>query len=312
TIPDSGDLGPPLVVDLNSDRVADRIYVGDTEGNLWRIDLPGSNTSLWKPPTGLMSGSTPLPLFVAVDANGVRQPITAPLASAFNEKGLHTVFFGTGTFYQVDDNVVPDDPNIDTFYGVIDQGVPVSRSGLLEQVILAEATAGGMQVRGLSANEMDPADDGWFLDLVWHQSLGGPGAAGERIVSRATVRGDRVIFATLIPNPDPCAFGGKSWVMELNTFTGGRLDYAVFDLNNDGLFDENDWITINDENGDPITIPPSAINPDINIVKTPAIIAGVGENQDEVKIMSGSSGELIRVSERGSVDIGRQSWRQLR
>lgn len=312
TIPDSGDLGPPLVVDLNSDRVSDRIYVGDTEGNLWRFDLPGSNTSQWKPPAGLLSGSTPLPLFVAVDANGVRQPITAPLASAFNEKGLHTVFFGTGTFYQVDDNVIPDDPNVDTFYGIIDQGVPVVRGGLLEQTILAEVTAGGMQVRGVSANEMDPDDDGWFLDLVWHASLGGPGPAGERVVSRATVRGDRVIFATLIPNPDPCAFGGESWVMELNTFTGGRLDYAVFDLDGDALFDEDDWITITDENGNEIKIPPSAINPDINIVKTPAIISGVGENQDEVKIMSGSSGELIRISERGSVDIGRQSWRQLR
>ncbi len=50
TVPKSGDLGPPLVVDLNSDRVADRIYVGDTDGNLWRFDLPGSNTSNWKAP----------------------------------------------------------------------------------------------------------------------------------------------------------------------------------------------------------------------------------------------------------------------
>lgn len=94
----------------------------------------------------------------------------------------------------------------------------------------------------------------------------------------------------MIPNPDPCAFGGDSWVMELNTFNGGRLSYAVFDTNGDGLFDESDWITITDENGDEVKIPPSAIAPDINIVKTPAIIAGFGPNQDEVKVMSGSSG----------------------
>ena len=46
TVPRSGDLGPPLVVDLNSDRVADRIYVGDTDGNLWRFDLPDGNEKL--------------------------------------------------------------------------------------------------------------------------------------------------------------------------------------------------------------------------------------------------------------------------
>ena len=63
-----------------------------------------------------------MPLFVALDGNGVRQAITAPLASAFNEDGLHTIFFGTGSFYRVNDNVVPNNPDVDTFYAVIDRG----------------------------------------------------------------------------------------------------------------------------------------------------------------------------------------------
>jgi type IV pilus assembly protein PilY1 len=301
------------VVDLNSDRVADRIYVGDTDGNLWRFDMPGSNQNNWGPPIGLKQGSDPKPLFVARDALGERQAITAPLSSAFNEDGLHTIFFGTGSFYRVDDNVVPAVPDVDTFYGIIDRGEEISGRGeLLEQSILIETALNGTRVRGVSAYEMETGDAGWYLDLVWDGSFGGPGPAGERVVSRAAVRGDRVIFATLIPNPDPCAFGGDSWVMELNTFTGGRLDYAVFDLNADDAFDEDDWITFTDQDGNVISIPPSAIAPDINIVKTPAIIAGFGENQDEVKVMSGSSGELIRITERGAVGIGRQSWRQLR
>jgi type IV pilus assembly protein PilY1 len=312
-LPDSGELGPPLVVDLNSDRVADRIYVGDTEGNLWRVDLDGSNVNNWKPPQGLLSGSTPLPLFVARDSNGKRQAITAPLASAFNDKGLHTIFFGTGSFYRVDDNVVLDDPDVDTFYGIVDGGAPIaSRNDLLEQEILTEVSVSGIRVRGVTANEILSGHKGWYLDLEWPAGYGGPGPAGERVVSRASVRGDRVIFATLIPNPDPCAFGGDSWIMELNTFDGGRLDYAVFDLNNDAVFDDDDWITITDADGTEIRIPPSAIAPDINIVKTPAIISGVGENNDEVKILSGSSGQLIRITERGGVGVGRQSWRQLR
>ena len=311
TLQDSGELGSPLVVDLNSDRVADRIYVGDTDGNLWRLDLAGSSTSDWHAPAGLLSGGTTLPLFVARDDNGLPQAITAPLSSAFNDKGLHTIFFGTGSFYRVDDNVVPDDPPVDTFYGIIDRGEPIAlRSDLLEQEILAEVTVSGTRVRGVTANDI-AGHKGWYLDLEWPAAYGGPGPAGERVVSRAAVRGDRVIFATLIPNPDPCSFGGDSWVMELNTFDGGRLDYSVFDLNNDAEFDGDDWITITVD-GEDIRIPPSAIAPDINIIKTPAIISGFGENQDEVKVMSGSSGQLIRITEKGGVGIGRQSWRQLR
>jgi type IV pilus assembly protein PilY1 len=311
TLQGSGELGSPLVVDLNSDRVADRIYVGDTDGNLWRLDLAGGSTADWHAPAGLLSGGTTLPLFVARDDDGNPQAITAPLSSAFNDKGLHTIFFGTGSFYRVDDNVVPDNPPVDTFYGIIDRGQPITlRSELLEQEILAEVTVSGTRVRGVTANEI-VGHAGWYLDLEWPAAYGGPGPAGERVVSRAAVRGDRVIFATLIPNPDPCAFGGDSWVMELSTFDGGRLDYSVFDLNNDAEFDGDDWITIT-VNGEDIRIPPSAIAPDINIIKTPAIISGFGENQDEVKVMSGSSGQLIRITEKGGVGIGRQSWRQLR
>jgi type IV pilus assembly protein PilY1 len=313
TLPGSGYLGAPLVVDLNSDRVADRIYVGDTEGNLWRVDVNNSSTSQWKPPSGLRSGSTPLPLFVARDSSGNRQAITAPLSSAFNDKGLHSLFFGTGSFYRADDMLVQNPADVQSFYGIIDRGEQITGRGeLLEQEILIETTAQGGRVRGVTANEMEPGDSGWFIDLMWKGSYGGPGPAGERVVARAAVRGDRVIFATIIPNPDPCDYGGDSWIMELNTFSGGRLDYAVFDLNNDGKFDDSDWIDIVAPDGSVIRIPPSGILFEDNIITTPAIIAGVGENEDEIKVMSGSSGQLIRISEKGGVGLGRQSWRQMR
>jgi type IV pilus assembly protein PilY1 len=313
TVDNSGDLGQALAVDLNNDRVADRIYVGDTDGNLWRFDLPDGNTNNWRAPSGLRSGSTPMPLFVARDAGGNRRPITAPLASAFNKDGLHTVLFGTGTFYQIDDNVVPNNPPLDAFYGIIDRGVQITaRSELLEQSILIETTAFGMRVRGVTDYELQSSHSGWFIDLVWPGSYGGPGPMGERVVSRALVRRDRVIFATVIPNTDPCAFGGDSWLMELNTFNGGRLDYAVFDLNCDKLFDMSDWIDVTMPDGTVVRIPPSAIAPDVNIIKTPAVISGIGDNDDEVKVVSGSSGQLIRIMERGATDLGRLSWRQLR
>ncbi|MDJ0907064.1 MAG: PilC/PilY family type IV pilus protein, partial [Woeseiaceae bacterium] len=283
TVDDSGDLGPPLVVDLNNDRVADRVYSGDTDGNLWRFDLRGSDTDDWKAPAGLISGSKPVPMFVAKDGDGTRRAITAPLSSAFNTAGQHMVFFGTGAFYRVNDNVVTNDPDVDGFFGIIDSGTPVTGRGQLqEQSILVETTSNGRRVRAVSDNEPGVSKRGWFLDLKWDSAYGGPGPAGERVVSRALVRGDRVIFATLIPSEDPCAFGGDSWLMELNTFTGGRLDYALFDLNRDGQFDDDDWIDVELPDGSTTRVPPSAIAPDINIIKTPAVVTGVGDNDDEV------------------------------
>ena len=208
---------------------------------------------------------------------------------------------------------MPINPDVDAFYAIIDEGAPIAgRSELLAQSILTETTANGSRVRAVSDNQILPAHKGWYLDLMWEATYGGPGAKGERVVSRALVRGDRVIFATLIPSQDPCAFGGDSWLMELNTFSGGRLDYALFDLNGDGLFDDDDWIDVTLPDGSTVRMPPSAIAPDVNIIKTPAVITGVGANDDEVKIVSGSAGQLTPIMERGSTDLGRLSWRQMR
>ena len=309
----NGDLGAPLLADLNSDRVADRIYVGDTEGKLWRFDLEGSNPSGWEPPAGLLSGGTPLPLFVAEDPSGVPQAITAPPASAFNEDGDHAIFFGTGSFYRVTDNVVPANPSVDSFYSIIDRGEPITgRADLVEQEILTEQVVNGLRVRAVTDNEMQPGQKGWHVDLVWKGAYGGPGAQGERVVSRAIVRGDRVIFTTLIPDRDPCAAGGDSWLMELNAFNGGRLGYTVFDIEDDGDFDEDDYITVTLPDGTEIDVPVSAIAPEIGIMDTPAVIADIGPDRDEIKVVSGSTGQLIRISERGAIGIGRLSWRQLR
>src|SRR5690606_756087 len=112
-------------------------------------------------------------------------------ATAFNDEGEHAVFFGTGSFYRVDDNIVPVNPTVDTFYGIIDRGTPiVGRAALLEQEILTEQIVNGMPVRAVTANEMTGGEEGWYLDLVWKGTYGGPGPKGERVVSRAIVRGD--------------------------------------------------------------------------------------------------------------------------
>lgn len=318
--PDSGQFGQPLTVDLTNDRIVDRIYVGDTKGQLWRIDTEGTSTSQWGVPSGLKRGADSLPLFSAPTG----QPITAPLTSAFNAKGEHMVFFGTGSFLRQGDNIFGINPDVQAFYGITDDNASPKTLGvsdLLEQEILTRVS----QVNKTDQNGNSVVIDvnltftsdsqianerGWYMNLVWDSGNGGPGLNGERVTSRALVRGDRVIFNTLIPSSDACSAGGTSWLYELDTQSGSRLSYPVFDINNDGRFDSGDVVTITID-GKKVDYPPSGFNPDIGIITTPTVLTDPNSG-DERKIFTGSSGQIISVPEAGSIDRGRQSWEQIR
>lgn len=311
SIPTNGaELGSPLLVDVNADRIADRMYVADTGGKVWRVDIDDSSVSNWQEPSGLRSGGTMQPLFQA--ATG--QPVTADLVAALNENGEVMVFFGTGSFQNIGDNVVGNSPVTESFYGIIDRGVAVARNTLLEQEILDQTTQNGNRLRLVSKNQPSGTYNGWYIDLLWKTSNGGPGPKGERVVSQAVVRSDRVIFPTLIPSEDPCEAGGQSWLMEVNLYSGGQLDYEVFDINNDGKIDGNDRIPGDgDEDGDgqPDPEPPSGKDPDIGIIQKPTIIEDCVDG-DECKIVSGSSGEAKVIQEKGIEPVGRINWEQLR
>jgi len=310
TIPTNGaELGSPLLVDTNADRIADRMYVADTAGNLWRVNIGNTSVSNWSEPSGLSSGGVMQPLFEAAAG----QPITADLTAALNENGEVMVFFGTGSFQNVGDNVVGNSPITESFYGIVDRGVPVARNSLLEQEILDEVTQNGNRLRLVSKNQPSGTYNGWFMDLLWKSIHGGSGAKGERVVSQAVVRSDRVIFPTLIPSEDPCEAGGRSWLMEVSLYSGGQLNYEVFDVNNDGEIDGSDRIPGNDDDGDgvPDPEPPSGVDPDIGIIQKPTIIEDcVGG--DECKIVSGSSGQAEVIQEKGIAPVGRINWEQLR
>lgn len=326
SIPTNGaELGSPLLIDVNADRIADRMYVADTFGKVWRVDINSVSPSNWQAPVGLVSADdVMLPFFEAAMPGATesdpvtKQAITADLMAAMNEKGEIMVFFGTGSFQNIGDNVVGDTPAVESFYGIIDRGVPVTRAALLEQEILLETTVNGNRLRLVSANSPSTTVHyGWYMDLVWKIAYAGTdvngvsmgGAKGERVVSQALVRADRLIFPTLIPSEDPCASGGRSWLMEVDLYSGSRLDYEVFDTDNDGDIDEQDRIPGGDDEDD---VPPSGIDPDIGIIQKPTIIEKCNDDGDECKVVSGSSGQAEVIQEKGIEPVGRIRWEQLR
>lgn len=307
-------LASVVPIDTNADRMTDVIYAGDLKGNLWKFDVTGTTTTGWQ--VAYSAGGDPVPLFTAVDRNGNPQPITTrPVVGRHDESGL-MIYFGTGQFFEVGDELIEDNPQVQTFYGIRDDGAVVSRSQLLEQTVTFEGFAEIVNnkddatdnqtteqpVRVISNNGAGTAaNKGWRLDLLSPEALSGN---GERVVSTPVLRGDRIIFSSMIPNPDACGYGGTSWLMELDAQNGGRLDYSAFDMNDDMFFTDGDFIEV-----DGAHVPVSGLGQN-DIIEAPAIVSA---GDVEYKFTAGSSGRVGVTREKGSnTSLGRQSWRQLK
>lgn len=245
-------LAEATVVDTDADNIGDTIYAGDKLGNMWEFDVSGAVGS-WT----IANGGAPL--FTALDTAGVPQPITSAPAYGAHPNGGGMVYFGTGKFIEVGDNVVSAATQVNSFYAIHDDagtGPITGRGQLLEQTILDEVslTVPLMDFRLTSRTVMPtPATRGWFIDLLSPVN----GVEGERMVYTPQLRSNRIVFVTITPVTDPCAAGGSSWFMELDPLTGGRLSDDIF--GGDGVFDDSDYTRLFDADGDGIMDPYNSV-----------------------------------------------------
>jgi len=317
TIPYGNGLATPSVVDLNGDANADFIYAGDLYGNLWRFDVRSNNSQNW----GVSFNGAPL--FKAVSRENEPQPITVRPEVARGPQGNGViVLFGTGKYLEVSDRLTS--PTLThTFYGIVDRNAPVTYAGNNRATVLTQQTiqyegpfpGSSTKVRVPSDNALEAGKLGWYLDLLQP----GPVYQGEKQVTNPIVRNGAVIFTTLIPSNDPCDFGGDSWLMELDLLNGGRLDVTPFDLNRDGVFDDNDLVSgAEGGSGSAENNVAGGIFSEEGILQGAGVADGrLGTEEDgkavQYKYLSGSSGRIQRVIENPRLGgNGRQSWRQIR
>ena len=143
------------------------------------------------------------------------------------------------------------------------------------------------------------AHGGWFWDLPLD---------GERVVTDVLLRDGRLIVICFTPNPDPCSDGGSSFLMELSPFSGGATGGTIFDINNDGIIDQDDWVTIgSDVDGGNIKLIPHGLKLAGN-VQPPAILQL--NPRIEVKYLSSSTGAVHIVKE-VAVRLGVTYWKEL-
>jgi Tfp pilus tip-associated adhesin PilY1 len=341
-------LSTPLLADVNNDEGVDYVYAGDLQGNMWKFDLTSADINNWGVAYADNDGK-PMPLFVAKDANNKVQPITSMpdvMRPLYPGQPGYIVVFGTGKYLGPRDF---SNTQVQTIYGIWDYGddddaseylgvavrgsdadgnatLTLSNqspfSSLARQTKLLDVNFAGQSLRVLSDNpvnylwetdtggEENPSTTeanhvGWYFDLP---------DTKERVVQDVLIRSGKAIVISNIPNTNPCAAGGSSWMYEINANTGGRLKAPQFDINNDNVIDENDLIKIENpawsSGDDPadqyLYLAPTGIwFP--TMVFTPTIM-GMGE--EEIKLMSTAAGSIIDLMETGE-ERGMVYWRQI-
>jgi len=354
----SNGLATPSLVDVNNDRIVDYAYAGDLKGNLWKFDLTSSSLSDWEVAYKTQT-MAPAPLFTATDENGAPQPITAkPDVMKHTDRSLpgNIVVFGTGKYLGLSDF---NDTQTQTIYGIWDYGddaddheylgtfnrtatAPKALSNqpgevqLLKQQEIYYGIPGGLSqyLRVLSdyainyeveqdsdigehpnpssdaATLPNPTHAGWYFDLPIRK---------ERIVRDLLIRGGKVILISTIPDASACSAGGESILMEVDAASGSRLSEAQFDINNDGVIDDADLISIevpnpaydpNNPNGESPTITITVASSGLwfpTMLYPPSI---VGIERVEIKLMSTAAGGIIDVRE-AAEKKGLIYWRQV-
>lgn len=249
---DCNGLSSVQVVDLDKDLVADRVYAGDLHGNMWAFDVSSSNELEWG--VAYNDGLNPAPLFAKAGHSITSKPsVSIRPNRTGNTEDLPDllVFFGTGSYLYGSD---PGVNQLESFYGVWDHGqANLTSSDLVQQSYIVDA--GQPNYRLVTDRPVyygaDTQGHGWEIPLSH--------TVGERVIVDPVVRDNLVFFNTWVPDSDPCNAGGSGYLVTVKTSNGGPPSpAAAFDITGDGIIDEQDVITYQDEDtGEWYSAPPS-------------------------------------------------------
>ena len=199
-----------------------QIYAGDLQGNLWAVDVSGSNVAAW----------TVRLLFQARDVSGNMQPVTtAPVVTLhpnFPRLLGNFVMIGTGQLLQAADLASTATQSI---YGIWDKPnntTVASRPTLTSQTLSAlSASTTGLPQDVLidTRNTVNwQTKFGWTIDLI---------VPGQRIVTQPQLLNGAFLTALNTPPANSCTAVFSSDFLEVNYATGGSFDTPQLDINGD-------------------------------------------------------------------------------
>lgn len=284
----SGDngLSSVRVADNNSDGVADYVYAGDLQGNLWRFDLLDTskedpfnpeedvNASVYKVSFGgkpLFSSKDRNPLTDEEASEGVTPPSPQAITAAPSLvrhpslKG-YIVMFGSGAYFRGNDRT---NTQVQTLYGIWDQQTKGETASTTP--VLNRANLQAQQFTLQTSTSFSDSDDSsvertirvlsdeavnWKQDAPsdtegkygWYLDFKvGNTKKGERVVDEMFARGQVLFLNTRSPESDPCKAGVDGWTYGINPYTGGRTSFNVFDLSRNSIVDSKDSVLYEDK-----------------------------------------------------------------
>lgn len=228
---------------MNGSGITQYVYAGDLHGRLWALDFTRFGASGWTSgglsrfSTGSGSSAVAYPMYVAKDASGNLQPITAaPTVVQGANEDQYFVAFGTGKYFENSD---ARSTQANTYYALYDNGKSGDTSG-----VAGIAGRGRLQALAINASgKLAPTSpfvwgratsngdttqrSGWYYDLP---------TTGERVTHDGTYVPvvNKVLFSSLIPesatSPGVCSVSGgtgNTYYVDLLAATGVKVASTV-------------------------------------------------------------------------------------
>lgn len=232
-------LSTPAIATNGSGFIAGTVYVGDLQGNLWRINLQQLlNTSS----SGTASATSSSPAVsilyhatttqtnssgtVTVPAPITTQPVVTPSPSGAPSGNM--VFFGTGQLLTTNDLT---NSNVQTVYGILDTGAgtTITTSQLQKRGIMGATTTTTPSQNIIVASSSTATNINWATQDGWYMPLTGSGLpTGLRSISNIDLNMNRLIFTIYAPNTSTCGGSGQSYLMILNYLQGSTFSQPQF------------------------------------------------------------------------------------
>jgi type IV pilus assembly protein PilY1 len=224
------------VVDLNGDRLADRMYAADMGGQVWRFDILNG-----QPRGSLVNGG----VIAQLGAAGIGAPTLADtrrfyyapdvaLASTNQYSYMHV---GIGSGYRAHPN---ETANHNAFYALRDYKTFATMTQVEYDLLTPIVPANLVDVTTNAAANVPQGSPGWRLDL-----MAGGGWNGEKVLAETRTFNNRVFVSTFRPGTsgvscEPQLGTNRQYVMSL--FTGAPVHNRDGSLASDPPSPDDRWI----------------------------------------------------------------------
>ncbi len=316
-------LSTPTAVDTQGNGKVDLIYAGDMQGNLWRFDVRDPNapvvTRLFKTASGQPISQAP--------------HVTANLAGTGCFGNTTTrcwqVVFATGE--PISPLIGTNNLATQSIYGILDKGhaQTVTVGNLQSLSYGRNSVVQGVEYRALDGNVVDYSGGklGWYVNLQGsEQGVGSPRSQPNGLLMFSSIQPTRPGQAINV-----CT-SPRSWLNNVDAIYG-RTSIIPFDVDNNGVIDENDFLGSGTSGRPPASIaisgaqfaPPMVLLSNSNQSSLMSLILpGLGQDTRQANSWSGgaagspspngpgagNNSRSLKGSDKKT--LGRMTWRQVR